>query len=199
MKEAISDIQKYRNQLKENLLQICPNLNLEELEELAQKTTLMKIAKKEIFIKTESYSDKIYFIIKGMVRVFYEKENKEITSVLLVEGGVLAGSYSYITGDKNFCNYQALEDTTVLWLSNNELEILYKKYHSIERLGRVIIEKYYASFMKKSYDVLFLSAEERYNTFVINHRELFNRISLKYIASYLGISQETLSRLRAKQ
>ncbi len=199
MTNTASDIQKFRNQLKQDLLKICPNLNLNELEELVQKTKLKKIAKNEIFIKVDSYSDSVYFIIQGMIRVFYEKEGKEITNILLTEGDVIAGSYSYITGGRNFSNYQALEYTLVLYISNYELEELYKKYHSIERLGRVIVEQYYASFMKKTYDVLFLSAEERYNTFVTNHRELFNRISLKYIASYLGISQETLSRLRAKQ
>ena len=198
MTNTTPDTQKYRNQLKLNLLKICPDLNLFELEELTQKTSLKIIDKNEIFIKADSYSDSIYFIVQGMVRVYYEKEGKEITNVLLTEGDVIAGSYSYITGGKNFSNYQALEYTLALCISNQELEELYQKYHSIERLGRKIVERYYASFMKKTYDVLFLSTEERYNTFVQNNRALFNRISLKYIASYLGITQETLSRLRSK-
>ena len=69
----------------------------------------------------------------------------------------------------------------------------------MEHLGRVMIQAYYAAFIKKTYDVLSLSADDRYQLFVKENSGLLNRISLKYIASYLGITQETLSRLRAKQ
>lgn len=91
MTNTTPDTQKYRNQLKLNLLKICPDLNLFELEELTQKTSLKIIDKNEIFIKADSYSDSIYFIVQGMVRVYYEKEGKEITNVLLTEGDVIAG------------------------------------------------------------------------------------------------------------
>ena len=198
MKLATQKIEIYRNLLKKDLLRICPSLNANELELLAQKTTLAQFSKNEIIINAGSYSDKVYFIIKGMVRIFYVKENKEITNVLLAESSVLAGSYSFITGNKNFSTYQAIEKTIALYITNEDLEELYQKHHSIEHLGRLIIEQYYAKFMKKTYDILFLSAEERYTTFVNNHPELLNRIPLKYIASYLGIAQATLSRLRAK-
>lgn len=198
MKPATHDIETYRNLLKKDLLRISPSLNANELELLAQKTTLAQFSKNEIIINAGSYSDKVYFIIKGMVRIFYVKENKEITNVLLAESSVLAGSYSFITGNKNFSTYQVIEKTITLYITNEDLEELYQKHHSIEHLGRLIIEQYYAKFMKKTYDILFLSAEERYTTFVNNHPELLNRIPLKYIASYLGIAQATLSRLRAK-
>ena len=61
-----------------------------------------------------------------------------------------------------------------------------------------MIELYYVMFIKRSNEVCFLSAEEKYDTFMKEQSEMLNRVSLRNIASYLGISQETLSRLRAK-
>ena len=78
------------------------------------------------------------------------------------------------------------------------LESFYTKYHTLEHLGRKIIEAYYGAFMKKTYDVLFLSAEERYQLFIKDHSDLLNRVPLKHIATFLGIQKETLSRLRSK-
>jgi hypothetical protein len=60
------------------------------------------------------------------------------------------------------------------------------------------MEWYFLEFMKKSHEVSFFSAEERYNLFCEKHSDLLNRLPLKHVASYLGLSQETLSRLRAK-
>ena len=118
--------------------------------------------------------------------------------MFVCENEIAAGAYSIITGEKNFNNYEALENTITLCIEYNELEELYDKYHSLEHLGRLLVEKYYSNFMKKTHDVIFLSAEERYANFVREQAKLLNRVPLRFIASYLGIAQETLSRLRAK-
>ncbi|HOU47506.1 MAG TPA: hypothetical protein PLL99_06850, partial [Chitinophagales bacterium] len=130
--------------------------------------------------------------------VFYFKEDKEITNALVKENEIIAGAYSIFTGEKSFNNYETLEASITLYIEYSELEKLYNKFHSLERLGRLLVQKYYATYIKKTHDVLFLSAEERYANFIRNHVELINRVSLRFIASYLGVAQETLSRLRSK-
>lgn len=78
------------------------------------------------------------------------------------------------------------------------MEAILKKYHSLEHLGRRILEWHYAQSIRASYNSNFLSVEERYELFVKERSSLLGRIKLKHIASYLGITPETLSRLRAK-
>ncbi len=199
MKNKDIDILEYKQKLKLHLLDICPTVVPDELKILTDKFTLKKFKKKDLLIEAGSFSDKFYFIVSGLVRIYYFKEDKEITNALVKENEIVAGAYSIITGEKNFNNYEALENTITLCIEYHELENLYVKYHSLEHLGRLLVQKYYSNFMKKTHDIIFLSAEERYANFIRNHTELLSRVPLRFIASYLGIAQETLSRLRTKE
>lgn len=198
MKNKDIDILEYKKKLKQHLLDICPTVVPDELKILIDKFTLKKFKKNELLIEAGTYSDKLFFIGRGIVRVFYFKEDKEITNALVKENEIIAGAYSIFTGEKSFNNYETLEASITLYIEYSELEKLYNKFHSLERLGRLLVQKYYATYIKKTHDVLFLSAEERYANFIRNHAELINRVSLRFIASYLGVAQETLSRLRSK-
>lgn len=198
MKNKDIDILEYKKKLKLHLLDICPTVVRDELKILIDKFTLKKFKKNELLIEAGTYSNKLFFIGRGIVRVFYFKEDKEITNALVKENEIIAGAYSIFTGEKSFNNYETLEASITLYIEYSELEKLYNKFHSLERLGRLLVQKYYATYIKKTHDVLFLSAEERYANFIRNHVELINRVSLRFIASYLGVAQETLSRLRSK-
>ena len=198
MKNVPINMDEYRNRLRSYFLTIVPNTNASELNELIEEFSYHKFPKKEFIYAAGGTSDTLYFVLKGLIRVYYVKEDKEITNLLVTEGNIIVGAYNIITGEKNYSNYVAFEDTYVLKIKYSVLESYYMKYHSLEHFGRKLVEKYYTSFMKKTYEVLFLSAEERYQIFVKDHSELLKRVPLKHIAAYLGIKQETLSRLRAK-
>lgn len=192
------NIEEARARLKNYLLRVHPNTNLDELEELVKEFTPHEFAKKEMILKAEDFSDSVYFIEEGLVRIFYEKEGKEITNWFIQENMAFAATYSLLTGKPNYSNYETLEDSYMLSIRYPVLESFYAKYHSLEAMGRRLIESYYGVFMRKTFDVLFLSADERYALFLKEHENLLNRVPLRHIASYLGITQETLSRLRAK-
>lgn len=198
MNKHLQSIDAYREQLKKYFLSLYPNTNLDELTELVQQFTFDKIDKKSILLNAGEFSDSVYFIIEGLVRIYYVKEDKEITNWFIKENMMFAATYSILTGNKNYSTYETLEDTYVLKVRYPVLESFYTKYHSLEHLGRKLIEAYYGAFMKKTFDVLFLSAEERYHLFVKDQSDLLNRVPLRFVASFLGITQETLSRLRAK-
>ena len=168
MIKHIQNIEESKNLLKKYLLSLYPNAGLNELSELIDQFKLDKF------------------------------EKKEITNWFIKENMMFAATYSILTGNSNYSTYEALEETYVLKIKYDVLESFYTKYHTLEHLGRKIIEAYYGAFMKKTYDVLFLSAEERYQLFVKDHGDLLNRVPLRFVASFLGITQETLSRLRAK-
>lgn len=198
MRKKKIDVQECRERLKNYFMQLDSSVDEWQVRELVSNFTLDTFEKKEMILKAGEYSEMVCFIIKGLVRVYYVKEEKEITNWFLTENMMFASTYSIYTGKKNYVNYEALEDTIVLRVNYSVLESYYDKYQSLEHLGRVIIQFYYAMFIKKTYDVLSLTAEEKYQMFLKEHGELVSRIPLRYIASYLGIKQETLSRLRAK-
>ena len=198
MIKHIQNIEESKNLLKKYLLSLYPNTGLNELSELIDQFKLDKFEKKQTILEAGHLSDSVYFVIEGLVRIFYVKEEKEITNWFIKENMMFAATYSILTGNSNYSTYEALEETYVLKIKYDVLESFYTKYHTLEHLGRKIIEAYYGAFMKKTYDVLFLSAEERYQLFVKDHGDLLNRVPLRFVASFLGITQETLSRLRAK-
>ena len=197
MKKEFIDINDARNQLRSYFISCTPEINLNDLNELLQEFTLHQFSKKEKIILAGEGSSTFYFVCKGLIRIYYEKEEKEITNYFIKENMVFAVS-AHLSGKKNINNYEASEDTTVLRINLALLESYFTKSHSLEHLARKLIETNYGAFMKKTHDVLFLSAEERYDKFLNEHSDLINRLPLRIIASYLGITQETLSRLRSK-
>ena len=191
------DILTYRSKLKSTLLQLGPSPDA-EIDQLVALFKEIRIPKKTSIIKPNDKADNVYFVVHGIVRIYYVKENKEITNWFIMENRFFAPVYFLFTGNPNPNFYEALEDTVAITAPYNEMEKLYRQYHSLEHIGRKLIELYYADFLKQSYDLMFLSAEERYSTFIKKSPELVNRIPLRFIASFLGITQETLSRLRSK-
>jgi CRP-like cAMP-binding protein len=192
------NIDACRIKLFNYLLSIAPDTNKSELTALVNEFSYFEFSKKDVIIQNGDFSEAVYFVYEGLVRISYNKEEKEITNWFIKENMIFAATYSILTGKPNYSQYEAIEDTYVLKIKYSVLESYYKKYHSLEHLGRKLIEAYYSAFMKKTHDVLFLSAEERYHIFLKDHDDLLSRIPLRYVASYLGITQETLSRLRAK-
>lgn len=168
-----------------------------ERNELAGLFDVVHIPKKTSVIRPGENTDKVYFIIKGMVRIYYYKNRKEITNQFMTEDHFFAPVYHMFTGKENPNYYQAMEDTIALAARYSDMERLYARSHNLEHTGRKLIEFYYAVFLKQSYDLMFLTAEERYNIFVRENPELLKRLPLRHIASYLGIQHETLSRIRA--
>ncbi len=198
MSEEKNNIIAYRNQLKAAILEISPQIVLSELNELIEEFEYDFIPKKHNTLEKGETSDTIYFICSGLIRIFYQKDGKELTNWIVKENMIFSGIYSVLLGNKSHSIYEAIEDTHVLTIKVNVLESFYAKYHSIEHLGRRIVQIYYGDFIKKNYSVQFLSAEERYQLFIKDYEDLLNRLPLRVIASYLNITQETLSRIRGK-
>lgn len=197
--ETFIDVSECKKQLKECFLNLSPEIDIDALYELVNQFELVEFPKKYLLLKEGEFSDDIYFVCKGLIRNYYIKEDKEINHWITKENGLLSAAYTIATGDRNFINYETLEPTITLKISYSILLQHCDKHHSIARLVRKIIEKYYTLFMEKTYEVLFLSAEERYHIFMKDHSDLNARLPVKIIASYIGIAPETLSRLRAKQ
>lgn len=154
--------------------------------------------KGEMLIKDGERCTDMFFIQKGFIRGFYFDDGKEITSWFAQEGEFATCYYSFISEKPSFENVQALEDCELIKIPNNILQNLYLRFPETERIGRIVVENYYLKLDERFLNIQFKSAKERYQNLILSKPSLLQRASLGQIATYLGISQETLSRIRAE-
>ncbi|MBL0304205.1 MAG: Crp/Fnr family transcriptional regulator [Cytophagaceae bacterium] len=140
----------------------------------------------------------LYFIKSGFLRGFYYQDGKEITSWFASENDTVTSMYSFISQKPSFETIEVLEDSTLFEISYNNLQLLFEKYPEFNLIGRLLTEKYYIELEERTISLQFQTATERYLKLLQQQPQLLQKASLGMIASYLGISQETLSRIRKK-
>ena len=141
----------------------------------------------------------IYFVKEGLVRIYYFKEANDITESFEFENAFVARAESLFTGKPSRKAIQAVEDTVLIAIDSNGLFKLFDTYPDLERLFRKIIETSYVNTVNRLESLQFNTADERYNNLIKDHPNVLKRVPLKFIASYLGITQVSLSRIRAQQ
>ena len=170
-----------------------------ELEkEMNQVSKKMNISKGKVLIDIGERCNHLYFIEKGLFRGYYFDEDKEITNWFAQENEFATCFYSFVSKEPSLEIIQALEDSQVQQLSYSALQNLYTNYPETERIGRIITENYYMKLEGRILNIQFKTAKERYEKLVDTNPSLLQRASLGQIATYLGITQETLSRIRAE-
>lgn len=140
----------------------------------------------------------IYFINKGVARIYYYKDGIDITESFSFENNIIARVESLFTGKPSRKAIQILEDAEVVAINANQLFKLYDTFPEIERLFRKIFEAAYVETVNRIEGMQFHSAEERYNALLKEAPNVLMKVPLKYVASYLGITQVSLSRIRAQ-
>ncbi len=158
------------------------------------------VVSKNDFLLTEGKTCKhLYFLSQGAARGYYTLDGKEITHWFAFENDFVTSMHSFITGEPSVENVQVLEGSILYAINKETLTQLLNNYHEIERLVRIAYEKYYIRLEDRLINGQFKTAAERYEKLVQETPHILERVPLGMIASYLGISQETLSRVRGKK
>lgn len=178
----------------QSITNICPLV----ISEIINISSIHYFSKKEIIIPELSKSTHLYFICKGVVRAYFYHNDKEITDWFGIENMIIGNAKRNFRTKDSIHRVEALEDTELISVSFSDLELLFQKHHDIERLGRLIAIDTIFHLQHKIDSLQLLSAKERYEDFNKMYPTLFNRVPLGYIASYLGMNQVTLSRIRKK-
>jgi CRP/FNR family transcriptional regulator, anaerobic regulatory protein len=152
--------------------------------------------KKETLLEAGQTSRSIYFIMKGVVRCYYRKNNREVTAWLMKEGDVIVSVESFYDQKPSYETIHALEDVELLYINHSELESLYRDFREFETIGRILTIKYLKFWNRQLFNLRMQSARERYEYLLANEAELAERVPSKYLASYVGMNEITFCRLR---
>lgn len=156
------------------------------------------LSKNDFLVTENKICRHLYFLEQGAIRGYYLLDGKEITNWFAFENDFVTSSNSFITGQPAVENIQLLEGSVLWSISKDKLTNLFNQYHEIERLVRIAYEKYYIRLEERFVNAQFKTAAELYENLLLHTPHILERVPLGMIASYLGISQETLSRIRSR-
>ncbi|MGY8949358.1 MAG: Crp/Fnr family transcriptional regulator [Flavobacteriales bacterium] len=158
------------------------------------------IEKKSIFLKVNEIENQISFIESGIVRLFIPKDNpeKEITFGFSFKNQFISAYDSFLTQSPSVYQLQALTETTILSLTYDDLQSVYKSTQIGNLIGRLTAEDLFLIKSNREQNLLNLTAEQRYLKLFKERPELLESIPLKYISSYIGVTAQALSRIRKR-
>lgn len=157
----------------------------------------VSLRKKQSLLEPGQTNKNLYFIKQGILRGYTIQKRKDVTTWFSFENEFSTSLTSFLSGDLSFEGIEALEDSELFSISREKLYELYIEFPEFERVGRILIERFYIELEMRLVHLQFKSARERYSYFLKNYSHLSHRIPLTHIASYLGITKETLSRIRS--
>ena len=186
-----------RMELNEILCRIYP-LPTESLNEIINNTNRLEVKKGTMLIEADKICHYVYFISKGITRAFCCTKGRDITFWIGEEGTVALSMQSYINGLPGYESIVTLEDSVVYRISIENLHNLYQQDIHLANWGRVFAEKEILRAEKALIPQLFTTGRERYEQLLREQPHLLNRIPLENLASFLGMTPVSLSRIRSK-
>ncbi|RYY88579.1 MAG: Crp/Fnr family transcriptional regulator [Chitinophagaceae bacterium] len=157
-----------------------------------------QLAKGDYLVRAGQHCRHLYFLEEGALRGFYLLDGKEVTHWFALAEEFVTSFHSFSTGTASVESIQLLEPAQLRAISKDKLTQLLNEFPLLERVLRLAYERYYVRLEERFVNAQFRSAADRYRDVLEEQPELLQRIPLGYIASWLGISAETLSRIRGK-
>lgn len=178
---------------------LCPKVTKAELDFLQRGLTISELKSKHFYIHANTIQKELGFVYSGLLRTYYIDQSGNEITVNFIKESQFATHYSAFTTQKPSSYYfQCLEPSVIVNLSYHHIQEAYNRYPLLERYGRLIAEEVLKAQQKRIESFLFDTAEKRYLDFVSENSDLFNRVSLSSLSTFLGIERPSLSRIRKK-
>jgi CRP-like cAMP-binding protein len=153
--------------------------------------------KQTTILKGEQKREHLFFIYKGLVRLYYKKEDVEVIESFESEGSFFGRDYTH-SADQDIYHYaETLEDTWMMGAKLSDINELMANSHGVEHLAKLFLERKYVRLSRHLLEIKSMPAKNRYINFMENHSALAHRLPMKHIANYLGVKGETISRIRS--
>lgn len=176
------------------------SLTSEEEEKITSIIKTSRVKKKQYIIQPGFVCQSRTYIVEGAFRVFYlDEQGKEHTVSIGVEDWFVTDFYSYINQSPALNFAEALEDSLIFQMHYEDIEQLCKEIHSLSEYFRLTTEKAFAFSRRRVISNISMTAEQRYDEYVAKYPHIVNRVPQYVLASYLGMSQEFLSKIRKRK
>lgn len=159
----------------------------------------MQHPKGHALVREGGVCNHLYYVSKGLVRIYYHKREREITEWLAPDGTFCFSIRSFFERTPSRLIIHLLEPSELLAIHHDDLMRLCDQYHDVEKLFRRMITGSLVLSQIRMESIQFETARQRYQNLLVQFPNLLQRVPLAYIASFLGITQETLSRIRAER
>ncbi|WP_294279269.1 Crp/Fnr family transcriptional regulator [uncultured Chryseobacterium sp.] len=158
-----------------------------------------KLGKNEFFTQTGQRCNRLSIVKSGILRIYVLSEGKEITQWLSVPDSFITEVVGFFFHHPNRWTIQAFTEVELLTISKTDYQKLCKEFPKWNEIEKQFIIKCFMTMEDRIFSHLSMTAEERYNRYFEHHKELFTQVPLQYIASVLGMTPETFSRIRKRQ
>ena len=170
----------------------------ELMADLASIVKFRTLREREYLLQEGEICRELHFIQSGYLRIFYLKDGKEVSTWFLGETETIVSVDSFYDQVPSYEFIQAIEPCELYYINYDELEATYEKHMVFNFIGRVLTIRYMRMLSRQLRSIRMLSGLERYQQLLQKDPELLRRAPLKYLASYLDMEPETLSRMRGK-
>jgi CRP-like cAMP-binding protein len=172
-------------------------LSKEEIAYINAKFEKIELVKGDILLHPEMPVNHQYYVYSGCLRSYFiDNSGKESTIQFAINDWWISDYTSFFTTEKSIMCIECIKDAQIFKISKSDNEDLFRTVPGVESFFRVKLEKAFASFQKRILEHLTLSAKDRYTKFITNYPDIEQHVKNYHIASYLGITNESLSRIR---
>ena len=182
--------------LKKRINSISP-LSEQSMEDFLVAWKYWSVPKDHVLLKEHSVSDYFYYIEKGVARIYYHKNEKEVTEWVAMDNQFFLSIQSFFQRIPSHLIVHTLEPSDVYGIHHDKFMQLADQYHDIERLLRKMVTASLILSQTRMDSIQFETAQQRYDRLITTAPEILQRVPLSYIASFLGVTLETLSRIRS--
>lgn len=173
------------------------NISEDEFAVIYRQFEKLEFSKKERIIKPNQIVDFKFFVLKGCLRSYFiDLDGNERTVQFAIEDWWIGDYSAYFTGNRSTLNVECIEDCTLLRVKKENWERLFKEIPKLESYARIQLERGLAANHQRDINNHTMSTREKYEEFITSYPKIEQRIKNYHIASYLGITPESLSRIR---
>ena len=185
------------NEIRKFIENIAP-INNSDWQFFSSKLKELKLKKKTVLLEIGETETYLSFVSKGVVRLYIPQEENDLTFGFVFDNDFITAFDSFLTQLPSDYQIETLTDTTLWRISHRDLQEVYQKTEKGNLIGRKMAENMFLLKSKRELSLLSKTAEERYLDLFSDRPKLLQQIPLKYIASYIGVSPQALSRIRKR-